>query len=101
MADGRYTFTALASQISGAGIALDGNGDGVAGDDYALVGDPATNKLFRLFGDANGDGTVAASDFILFRQMFGGASTIFDFSGDGTVSANDFAQFRLRFGGSI
>jgi hypothetical protein len=101
LADGRYTFTALASQISGAGIALDGNGDGVAGDDYALVGDPATNKLFRLFGDANGDGTVAASDFILFRQMFGGASTIFDFSGDGTVSANDFAQFRLRFGGSI
>ena len=97
--DGRFTLTVLAAQIAGDGI--DGNGDGVGGDDYVLAGDPATNKLFRLFGDANGDGTVSASDFILFRQYFGGVNSIFDFDGDGSVSASDFIEFRLRFGGSI
>jgi hypothetical protein len=97
--DGRYTLIVFASQIGGAG--LDGNGDGVAGDDYVLVGDPTTNKLFRLYGDINGDGTVAASDFIVFRQYFGGFLFGFDFDGDGAVAASDFIQFRLRFGGSI
>ena len=53
------------------------------------------------YGDVNGDGTVSASDFIVFRQYFGGVNPIFDFDGDGSVSASDFIQFRLRFGGSI
>jgi predicted outer membrane repeat protein len=101
LADGRYTLTAFASQIGNADAQLDGNGDGVGGDDYVLVGDPATNTLFRLYGDNNGDGTVAASDFIAFRQYFGGYLFGFDFDGDNSVSASDFIQFRLRFGGSI
>ena len=67
----------------------------------ALIGDPATNKLYRLFGDSNGDGTVAANDFIAFRLALGGNSPIFDFDGDGAVAASDFVQFRLRLGGSI
>ena len=45
--------------------------------------------------------TVSASDFIVFRQFFGGYLFAFDFDGDGSVSASDFIQFRLRFGGSI
>ena len=32
---------------------------------------------------------------------FGGTSEIFDFDNDGSVSASDFIQFRQRFGGSI
>ncbi len=96
LADGRYKLTALASQISN----LDGDGNGTAGDDFVLVGD-TTNKLFRLFGDSDGDGTVAANDFIQFRLALGGTSVIFDFDGDGAVAASDFIQFRLRFGGSI
>ncbi len=96
LADGRYTLTALAAQITN----LDGNGDGTVGDDYTLVGTPASG-LFRLFGDADGDGTVAASDFIQFRLSLGGANPIFDFDNDGAVAASDFIQFRLRFGGSI
>ena len=100
LADGRFTLTALASQISAGGQQLDGNNDGTGGDDYVLVGTPA-NGLFRLFGDANGDGTVAADDFIAFRQYFGGYLFVFDFDGDGAVAASDFIQFRLRFGGSI
>jgi hypothetical protein len=100
LADGRYTLTVFANQVNGG--SFDGNGDGVTGDDYALVGAPGTApNLFRFFGDINGDGTVSASDFIVFRQYFGGVNDAFDFNGDGAVAASDFAQFRQRFGGSI
>ncbi len=58
-------------------------------------------NLFRLFGDADGDGTVAANDFIQFRLALGGSTAMFDFDGDSAVAASDFIQFRLRFGGSI
>jgi streptogramin lyase len=101
LADGRYTLTAVAGQISGKDGALDGNGDGIGGDDFVFVGNTATNTLFRLFGDANGDGAVAANDFVPFRQSFNGVNAIFDFNGDGFVSANDFVEFRNRFNTSI
>lgn len=55
----------------------------------------------RLFGDANGDGSVAANDFILFRPSFNGINDMFDFNGDGFVSASDFVEFRNRFNLSI
>lgn len=99
LADGRYTLTASAALIN-SGI-FDGNGDGVAGDDFVLIGNPATNKLFRLFGDADGDGDVDAVNFAVFRLALGGADATFDFDNDGSISAADFIQFRLRFGGSI
>jgi hypothetical protein len=100
LADGRYTLTAFAAFINGGNF--DGNADGAPGDDYVLVGGPGTApNLFRLYGDVNGDGTVSASDFIAFRQNFGGYLFAFDFDGDGAVAASDFVQFRLRFGGSI
>jgi hypothetical protein len=102
LADGRYTLEVLASQFGADGF--DGNGDGIAGDDYflasALAPNPPTN-IYRMFGDINGDGTVSASDFIQFRQYFGGVNAAFDFDGDGAVGASDFIQFRLRVGGSI
>jgi hypothetical protein len=100
--DGRYTLTVMAGSVSNTGgLSLDGNGDCTGGDDYTMIGNPATNKLFRLYGDVNGDGNVTASDFNVFRQYFGGYLAAFDFDGDGTVAASDFIQFRLRFGGSI
>lgn len=99
LADGRYTLTVFASQINGG--YFDGNGDGIPGDDYVLVGDPATNKLFRFFGDSDGDGSVAISDFVLFRQAFNSVNDLFDFDGDGAVSVSDFIQFRQRFNTSI
>lgn len=97
LADGRYTLTVLAAQVLG----FDGNGDGTPGDDHVLVGNPATNRLFRLFGDADGDNDVDTSDFGAFRAVFGGASTIFDFDNDGDVDTGDFGAFRGRFGASI
>jgi hypothetical protein len=101
--DGRYTLKVLAAQVTDlAGNPLDGNGDGTGGDDFVEVGAPGTgHNLFRFYGDINGDGTVSASDFIAFRQFFGGSSFAFDFDNDGAVAASDFIQFRRRFGGSI
>ncbi len=94
--DGRYTVRIFAAQIPN----LDANDDGIVGDSFELIGDP-TNRVFRLFGDENGDGTVAANDFIQFRLSLGGTNPVFDFDGDGAVAASDFIQFRLRFGGSV
>ena len=83
---------------------FDGNGDGIPGDDYVFASaatPSAPTNIFRIFGDINGDGTVAANDFIVFRQYFGGYLFALDFDSDGAVAASDFIQFRLRFGGSI
>ena len=94
----------MASNIftDASGQNIDGNGDGIGGDDYVSPTTPGNpNRIFRLFGDANGDASVDAADFIQFRLSFGGTNSIFDFDGDGSVSASDFIQFRLRFGSSI
>jgi hypothetical protein len=96
LADGRYTLTALSSQIIGLGGRLDGDVDNVPGGDFVLVGNP-TNGLFRLFGDSDGNGTVNVTDFLPFRLAFLTANSTFDFDGSGQVNANDFLQFRLRF----
>ena len=60
-----------------------------------------SGRIFRLFGDANGTGTVDAIDFGLFRTAFGTTDATFDFDGGGAVDALDFGQFRLRFGTSV
>jgi hypothetical protein len=97
LADGRYTLTALAAQMNGGNF--DGNGDGLPGDNFVLVGTPA-NGLFRLFGDSDGNGTLNSSDFAIFRTFFGlpGPGSIFDFNNDGQTTSDDFAEFRKRFG---
>lgn len=95
LSDGRYTLTVVASKFTGDGF--DGNGDGIAGDNYVLVGTPS-NGLFRLFGDADGNGSVSASDFNAFRLAYGSGSSLFDFDNDGQTSASDFNMFRLRYG---
>jgi hypothetical protein len=99
--DGRYDLTITSALISNANGQLDGNGDGVAGDNYVLIGDTTTNKLFRLFGDADGGGTVDAIDFGAFLGAFGTNNSIFDFDNGGTVDALDFGQFLQRFGTGI
>ena len=101
LADGRYTLTAIASQLSFAGQPLDGNGDGFAGDNYTF-GD--TQNLYRMFGDVNGDQTVNGLDFGFFRNAFGtqvgdpNYLRFLDFNGDGVINGFDFGQFRTRFG---
>lgn len=101
LVDGKYTLTAVAAQF---GNGLDG-GAGV-GSNFVLnstsyIGGvtptPATG-IFRLFGDNNGDGTVASDDFLAFRLAFLTANDAFDFDGVNNVDASvDFLQFRLNF----
>jgi hypothetical protein len=101
LADGRYTLTAKTALIGSAGGALDGDGNGTGGDDYLLIGDPATNKLFRLFGDGDGSGQIDLLDFAAFRGAYGSLSSAFSFDGTGPVDLVDFAQFRSRYGMSV
>jgi hypothetical protein len=100
LADGRYTLTALASQISAGGQALDGDADGTPGGDF-VFGD--AQGLFRFFGDINGDRHVDIADLALFSSTFNlstgqpGFLAAFDFNGDGHIDILDFGQFALRF----
>ncbi len=69
---------------------------------YILELDSQPIRGFHVLpGDFDGDGSVAASDFILFRLNFGGNGIDGDFDGDGSVSASDFIDFRLAFGTSL
>ncbi len=97
LADGRYTLTVLADRIHDAsGQALDGDGDGLPGGDYV-------DYLFRLFGDADGDGDVDNKDYFSFRTTAGkragdaGFLWFLDADGDGIVDlATDYAAFTAQ-----
>ncbi|MBX7105962.1 MAG: EF-hand domain-containing protein [Gemmataceae bacterium] len=102
LSNGRYTLNIPADNGTAGIVNFDGDGNGSAGGDFTLVGDPATNKLFRLFGDSDGDGTVGTSDFLAFRLAFLSAGNpTFDLDGNGTVDTADFLAFRLSFLQSI
>jgi hypothetical protein len=99
--DGNYRLTVDGDQIVGpGGQLLDGDGDNVPGGDFVLA-------FHRLFGDADGDRDVDASDFAALRGTFGRAPSdsayraYFDSDGDNDVDATDFAAFRTRFGVTI
>jgi hypothetical protein len=101
LADGRYTLNVLSAQVNLGG--LDGNGNGSLGDDYQLIGNPGVApKLFRLYGDADGNNIIDLLDFAQFRAAFNpNYNSIFDFDGSGTVDLLDFNQFRSRYGMSV
>ena len=67
------TRSALASQISVGGVALDGDGDNNAGGNYTFSD---AQGLFRLYGDVNGDAIVNGLDFGFFKNAFGTAPAI-------------------------
>jgi hypothetical protein len=95
LADGNYTLTTLANQVSTGGVALDGNGDGTGGDNNS-------QRIFRLFGDLNGDRRVDIADFGMLSTSFGlhsgqaGFVAAFDFNNDGVIDIADFGQFAIR-----
>ena len=107
LVDGRYDLTIDASKVSGVGGQLDGNGDLTGGDNYTNLSNPfpaapAAGSIFRLFGDANGDGIVNNAggnfDFTKFRASFGTSDPFFNFDNIGLVAQPDFNAFRARFG---
>jgi hypothetical protein len=85
-------------------------------DDDVLIADQRTAQRviygqvdigaveFRLPGDANLDGTVNLSDFLILRRNFGQPWAFFesgDFNNDGRVNLSDFLILRRNFGESV
>jgi hypothetical protein len=107
LADGRYTLTALASQISAGGAALAGGGPN---GNYVSPTDTFGGtglRLYRLFGDASGDGVVDATDLGLFRSTFNANNSQANYLGyldadnSGAIDASDLSQFRTRFNENV
>jgi len=94
LADGKYRLEIDGDNIYAAGRMVDGKGD-------MMPGSNGSYDFHRLFGDADGNGTVNAADFNAFRLAYGVGPSIFDFDGDNQTSAADFNAFRLRYGVSI
>lgn len=65
------------------------------------VSSDATTPIRRIFGDANGDGTVDATDFSLFGSAFGLPGSLFDSNADNVIDGIDFASFGARIGLTI
>jgi len=98
--DGAYQLTVLSAKVRNSYDALDADGDGLGGLDYQTP-TSGPGRIYRLFGDNDGDADNDAPDFGAFRAAFGGVTNLaFDYDGDGDVDAADFGQFRARFGSS-
>jgi hypothetical protein len=90
IADGVYDLTLEHAAVS------DAAGQALAAD--------RVDTFYRLYGDANGDGTVNNADTFQLRKTFGfsagatGFLAYLDYDGDGTVNNADVFQYRNRFG---
>jgi hypothetical protein len=112
LADGRYQLTVLAADVSGPdGLALAGNGT-TSGTNYVspadtLGGGAGQLHLYRIFGDANGDGVVDQQDLGQFRQAFNTSTgnplyiSFLDADNTGAVDQQDLGQFRTRFNANV
>ena len=113
MADGRYQLIVNGAAVTDAslGWTLDGDGNGVPGGNYVTPAEPGPSTgglhLYRLFGDATGDGLVDLNDLAAFRGAFNAASgsagylAYLDADNSGTIDLPDLAEFRNRFNHSV
>jgi fibronectin type 3 domain-containing protein len=111
LADGRYQLTILGSHVLGSnGVALDGAGNGTAGSNYVSPTDTYLGSgphLYRLFGDANGDGVDDATDVGQLKSTFNRNNTdplylaFLDADNSGAVDAQDIGQFKSRFNANV
>jgi hypothetical protein len=75
---------------------LDGNSNGIGGDNYELIGTPG-NGLFRCRRQHRRR-TVDNVDFADFRTVFGVGPSIFDFNNDGNTDTMTSASFASGLG---
>jgi arabinogalactan endo-1,4-beta-galactosidase len=103
-ASGAWTGTGITSSSAAASGGTYGVGlvDGNAGVNGATVSGNTLEIAYSLYGDANLDGKVDASDFSIFAPNFGLNTTLGweagDFNYDGKVDAGDFSLFAPNFG---
>jgi hypothetical protein len=107
LVDGNYQVrinAGLVTSLAG-GFNLDGDNNGIAGDDY-VFGDEAADNFFRLFGDLSGatatgvsvvDG-LDATNFLLSFGVPSNYNPAFDSNEDGFVDGLDATNFLLNFG---
>jgi hypothetical protein len=116
LADGVYRLTIDDAAVTVNGAAFDGDENGTPGGDYVSPldgsgwGAPPTFYhfgLYRLFGDATGDGTVDLIDLSYFRTTFnaGLGDPLFlaymDAENNNMVDLFDLGEFRTRFNVSL
>jgi hypothetical protein len=111
LADGRYTLTIDGTKVTGAnGTMLDGAGNGTAGSTYTSPTDTFGGnglKLYRLYGDATGDGVDDSTDLGQVRSTFNANNTqanylqYLDANNDGVFDSTDLGQFRVRFNANV
>jgi autotransporter-associated beta strand protein len=111
LADGRYTLTIFGNVVIGTnGVALDGAGTGTPGSNYVSPADTYQGsglRLYRLFGDANGDGVDDATDVGQLKSTFNRNNTdplylaFLDADNSGSVDAQDIGQFKSRFNTNV
>jgi predicted outer membrane repeat protein len=105
LGDGRFTLTVLASNVSGPGGALAGNGT-TAGTNYVSSSTSGVNgygDIYRLFGDATGNGIDDLNDLNAFRNTYNAGFTnpsylaYMDYDNDGVIDLDDLAGFRAHY----
>jgi hypothetical protein len=108
LADGKFALRIVDGSVIGPdGLALDGDNNGVSGGAYVSPSDtsnggPGQLRLFRLFGDATGDGMVDAFDLQVLRTTINSAAPsadflpFFDANNDANVDALDLNALRSR-----
>jgi hypothetical protein len=102
LADGRYQLTILSADVTDAyGQALNGGGNYVSPTD-AQGGGAGQLRLFRLFGDVNGDGVVNQVDLGIFRAANNSTYldpayiAFLDANYNGSIDQIDLGEFRAR-----
>ena len=101
LSDGSYRLTLSGSSISNVSGQLDGNGDGMGGDDY-VNGAAEADAFFRLFGDTNGNRVTTLAELGQLRISLNkrtpdaAYNALFDINSDGLVNLAELFQLRLR-----
>jgi hypothetical protein len=106
LADGQWQLTILTTNVTSGTVRLAGDGT-TAGVNYVSPPDTGSTTdlhLFRLFGDATGNGYWDLSDLQFFRDTYNtavgnpGYVAVLDANNDGVIDLTDLAEFRNRFG---
>jgi hypothetical protein len=108
LADGQFQLTILAANVIGAnGRALNGGTNFVSPTD-TQGGGTGELQLYRLFGDADGNGVDDQLDLGAFRTANNSVSgpgsayvAYLDADNNGTIDQIDLGQFRTRNNGSV
>jgi hypothetical protein len=112
LADGRFQLTINGSAVTDPnGLNLDGAGSNTPGSNYVTpteTGPSGTGiHLYRIFGDATGDGIVDLSDLTAFRNTYNASTgnpvylSYLDADNSGVVDLTDLTEFRNRYNGSV